>query len=198
MENVLSSLYTWYHIRLHITITKEDMQKELRNLNLPYLAAHERDAARPHWQILLGYAKTTEDLRTWVKKTFDVKNQTMYSISKKKTTLKKLKTYLLKEGDYFYNGFSDDEIVQLSKLCFKKSNNAQWYELDDKFLTTDMTWEDYIEEYDNLKLECRQTGNDNVMLRRLDMLMRRRDEKYRKQRRSKMKLEFRTYFLDPT
>lgn len=178
-------------------MTKEDMRKSLEKLSLPYLAAHEVEAARPHWQILLGYDKPLEELRTFVKDTYKVRNQSMYSITKKKTTLAKMKTYLIKEGNYFFNGFQSKEIDQLKKLCFKKAKNADWYALDDKFLTTDMTPDEYIDKFDDLKLDCRQTGTDMVMLRRLDMLYRRRDEKYRKLRRSKMKRDFRFYFLEP-
>lgn len=197
MEDIFTSLYTWYHIRLHIDHEPEIILGHFKKLSLPYLIARERNASRPHYQILLGYNNTLEHLRTYVKTTFDVRKQSMYSISAKRTTIQKLKTYLLKEGEYWYNGFSTDELDNLKKLCFKKAKDVDWYALDDQFLATDMTWEEYIEKFDDMKLSCRQTGNDQTMLRRLDMLMRRRDENYRKLRRSKMKRDFRNYFLDP-
>lgn len=195
-SDILDTL-SWYHIRVHTDMQSEEIEQFLNKHSFQfYFCAYEQEAARAHWQINVQTECKIEDLRQRVKDFFQVKGSD-YSVSKKKTTVKKLTTYLLKEGNYFYKGFQDSFIEDLKKLAFKNSKDfrAKYYELDDEYLLTDMSDSEYISRFIDLKLEQRQRWKDFFILEHLDMLKCRKDQKYKKLRKSVIFEKFRNYFI---
>lgn len=188
----------WYHLRLHTDkIDSSSMINQLKKMDLhTYVGGYEVEASRSHWQLAIQSNLPEKDFRALIKVSFNPERNA-YSVSKKRKTLSKLATYLLKEDCCIYNGLPEDLIETMKKLVFKNSKKSkeQFYELDDKFLTTDMSWKDYIDYFGELKLAHRQTGRDQTMFARLDMLMQRRDPKYKQIRRDKQKTDFLNYFI---
>lgn len=197
--DILDSL-PFFHFRLHSDISKDEMIASLSDLSINmYIGGYETEASRNHWQLSIHTVKPLNTLREEIKKKF-TPERSQYSISAKRTTVRKLATYLLKEGNYIYKGFDQKYIEELLKLTFKNSKKSkeQFYQLDDKFLLDpDMTYQSYIKEFKALKLEHRQRGRDETMLAQLDMLLQRKDPAYLKNRENQAITKFQLFYLDP-
>jgi len=197
MQTILDTL-PWFHFRLHSDASKEFMINQLKEMGIHmYVGGYEIEAKRNHWQLSIHTYMAEAELRALLKSTFKP-DKSSYSLSKKRKTLKQLATYLLKEGNSIHCGLPTEYVETLKKLVFKSSSKSreQFYKLDDKFLTDDdFTYQLYIRDFQQLKLDHRQTGNDQTLLRRLDMLLQRRDPKYKKLRANQIIHNFEQFFL---
>lgn len=198
MQTDILDTLPWFHVRLHTATTKAEIETGLAELEITwYIGAYEVEANRNHWQLNIQSNLLLKDLRSRIKSIFKPESN-QYSISSKRTTVKKLSTYLLKEGNYIYKGFDSKYIDDLKKITFKNSKKSkeQFYALDDEFLTdNDMTYQDYIRKFRELKLEHRQRGREETMLQQLDMLLQKKDPKHRKFRTNVAINNFENFYL---
>lgn len=203
MDKIFPSLFIYqFRIRDSSDKTLDQAHADMMSFSkvICLLTAYETEAQHPHFQGMIGLHEPCEDeLRKHIRAHFKIEHKTHFSVSIKRSTTTNLKRYLVKEEHWRQYGLDEDELEKFVKASFKKPDKwkKKFIELDDKFLMTEMKWTEYIDAFQQVKLDMRQPINTSQLYKRLDMLMQRRDEKYKRARRDQMKTEFRlNYFLD--
>lgn len=122
MENFLG-INKW-HIRLTMDSNLETVEKQIRTLTKTYIICDE--ISHYHCYCIIQMKKP--ELITHIKTLFNVKAEKYSCVLVRKP--KQMKKYILKDGNYAYNGFTDDEIQILRKCSNKKGTDKFKKELD--------------------------------------------------------------------
>lgn len=194
--SILDSL-TWYHFRWNTTEHDPDfVKKQLKEMNTcMYVGGYETNANRHHWQLAVQHNSELKEFRALIKKHFNP-SKNSYSISSKKQTVERLATYLCKEERLISFGIPDSLLERMTKLTFKKSKgDPSYYELDNEFLTTDMSTKTYITRYIAIKLSQRQRWQQRHLLNHLLMLDCKRDPTIEKKIVSKYVAEYNNFYI---
>lgn len=152
--------------RLSIDVSKEDVLQvffESKDRYEKTIVSCERDANRIHLHV---FSMTTEqnvgknirqNLRNFLIKNYpQLKGNADYSISNVSAEYKKLEAYVVKEGDFVYYGFSDDDIAEFVSRSFvkhpKTTLQTELNDLETKFFNFEIQMDEFIAQYYDIKL----------------------------------------------
>lgn len=118
-----------YHIRFHVRDTGLTMDT-LENLVTLYCGAYiigYEDAKSPHYHVLVLQCNPDNILEAY-KKMYPVAKGNKYFSKSSVKSLRKTVKYCLKDGNFRYKGFSEEEINLMFKKSHQKFDRAQWAE----------------------------------------------------------------------
>jgi len=129
LKDFVETLLTFIHFRMHTT---QDINTVFTTLASKYdyliVACENEHEGRRHMHCLIGstdLGKNNQNFRKFVKKEFMLQGNSDYSISSVRDKSKMI-TYILKDGQYQYQGFQHTHIEAFKKASFKKFDKVKF------------------------------------------------------------------------
>lgn len=149
------------HVRVHTTKSRQEclslFQQTFKKFIISYECGHIHVLlVTPHKE-WIDKSRDTK-LHSWVKESFSVKGNGEYSI-KLARNKKQLKKYVLKEGDYEYKGFTEEELKNYQKASNKKGLDKISKEIQENemmYFQGKITIEEFYERYVDIKVSYGQ------------------------------------------
>lgn len=157
-------------IPLFCRLTTDQSNEEVQNLlqicprYVKGIISHEKDANREHKHIFIMTNESNpknarQNLRNLIKKGFpSLFGNSCFAITKVETEYSKLLSYVVKEGDFVYWGYTADEVAEFVKKSFSPNKDKESYKsekklLEDSFFSSDMPSEDFVRSFFNLRIK---------------------------------------------
>lgn len=154
--------------------TKENVLELLRQKEDYYvrvLVGEETDAERPHCHIL-AYCRdeskknVKQNFRNYIKSKLTLSGNADYSITETNVDNKnKIGSYVVKEGNYAYYGFSKEDIDNFVKLSYKPYSGKKFQDaindINETYITGDRTSKWWFEQY----IELKKSYNQRISIR---------------------------------
>lgn len=158
MNEHIEHLGEWYAIRLkNFKELKLDTTREMFK-EFKYIISEEgsEDGAVKYHQhiVLVTYDRTLEDIRKIIKDTYPDCNGNKCLYLKPVKDKKQVSKYTLKDGEYYYQGFSDDYINKMFKLSSPKTKlKDRIVKNQDDYIMGEIDFEEFIQEYIMIKAD---------------------------------------------
>lgn len=176
-------IVSWYAVRLSsfksldITTTKNMLE------GYKYILCEEGDGVttKYHQHIVWVFSGTTDELRAIIKKVYPDCSGNKCIYIQASRDKKQLMKYTLKEGHYYYKGFSKPVIDKYFKLSVAKTDlKKDVKDNEDNFVLGKITLEDFTDRYIEIKIKHNQALYTNHLEAYIRMvLMRARPDKRR-------------------
>ncbi len=150
------------HLRINTAKSFADSQKIFQKTFIKERFVMGFEVSHLHVYIELAklqwYDKVKDSkISKWIKESFDVKGS-QYSVSKVRKK-KQVKKYILKDGEYFAQGFSPEELLPFYKVSNKKGLNNMGLALADlemDYMSDKIDNVTFYEKYVKLKVDYGQ------------------------------------------
>lgn len=154
--------------RLTTSMELDEFRKKLDSISSKYIIGLEHEETNRHFQCfaILDYEdKSLDKTRYKVKKLYDIKDKSTYYLKLvKKDTYK---TYCLKEGNYIYKGYTEEEIKILFEQSYEKPTSFKGFkkQLQEKYMKDDFNEEDVITQLIDAYIEWEIDFDNNAIYR---------------------------------
>lgn len=149
-----------FHIRLTLKSELENIIDFIEtSITKKYIICDELT----HYHCLAETQMSKKEIVRVIKEKLNLKGNADFSVIKAKSK-QQLKKYILKDGNYKYKGFTDEEIKLLRKQSFKKGIDKlqivlEGYEIE--YYNGDISFTQFGERYIQLKIEYNQNIHGN-------------------------------------
>lgn len=187
-------------IRLTIENTKDEVLQLFKTKSDRYLktVVCEEEESRHHLHILTltndeNTKNARQNVKNFLKKAFPLlKDNAKWQISKVYTdTIDRMGSYVVKEGNYAYYGFSEDEIEEFKKGSFSKAKKkeqrkekygAEYKDLVARYQKDEIEFEGFIREFYNLRIKYDNPISTNQAHTMFEHQLIKKSENYRERR----------------
>lgn len=143
-----------FHIRLTLQSDLDKIKKFIETITKKYIICDELT----HYHCYAVTQMVKKEIVREVKNKLQLKGNEQFSVIKVKNK-NQMKKYILKDGNYIYKGFSENEIEILRKLSFKKGIDkfqTQLETLEQQFYEKQIGFSKFGELYVQLKIDYGQ------------------------------------------